>query len=280
MSAINAAAARRRAPRHRRRSRRSPTTGSSPTATPVRWSRPTARSTGSASRASTRRACSARLLDRGAGSFRLGAVRHQPPDRARLRAGDERARDDLEDADRLDRRARRADHGPAEHEDEITPHTRPPADDDADHMLVRTVECLEGSVEVELVCEPVFDYGRDPGRVGAGRRRPSCGRRHGAGQTVRLQTDLALGIEGDRVRAGTCSSRATRLLRALLGRGARRPPPTSRRPRRGSPPRRATGAPGWAGADPGPPLARPDPALRADHQGPHVHADRRDRRRA
>ena len=52
--------------------------------------------------------------------------------------------------------------GPRDHEDEVTPHTRPPADDDADHMLVRTVECLEGSVEVELVCEPVFDYGRAP----------------------------------------------------------------------------------------------------------------------
>ena len=44
----------------------------------------------------------------------------------------------------------------------ITPHTRPPADDDGDHMLVRTVECIEGRVEVELVCEPVFDYGRTP----------------------------------------------------------------------------------------------------------------------
>ena len=29
-------------------------------------------------------------------------------------------------------------------------------------MLVRTVECIDGSVEVELVCEPVFDYGRAP----------------------------------------------------------------------------------------------------------------------
>jgi len=29
--------------------------------------------------------------------------------------------------------------GPRDHEDEITPHTRPPADDDGDHMLVRTV---------------------------------------------------------------------------------------------------------------------------------------------
>jgi GH15 family glucan-1,4-alpha-glucosidase len=50
--------------------------------------------------------------------------------------------------------------GPWEHEDQATPHTRPPADDDADHMLVRTVECLDGRVELELVCEPVFDYGR------------------------------------------------------------------------------------------------------------------------
>ena len=29
--------------------------------------------------------------------------------------------------------------GPTTHEDRITPHTRPPADEDADHMLVRTV---------------------------------------------------------------------------------------------------------------------------------------------
>ena len=56
--------------------------------------------------------------------------------------------------------------GPREHEDEVTPHTRPPADDDADHLLVRTVRCLEGTVEVELVCEPVFDYGRDAGARG------------------------------------------------------------------------------------------------------------------
>ena len=52
--------------------------------------------------------------------------------------------------------------GPWDHEDEVTPHTRPPADDDADHLLVRTVECLEGDVEVELICEPVFDYGSEP----------------------------------------------------------------------------------------------------------------------
>ena len=51
---------------------------------------------------------------------------------------------------------------PREGEDVITPHTRPPADDDAAHMLVRTVRCLEGTVQIDLVCEPVFDYGREP----------------------------------------------------------------------------------------------------------------------
>ena len=39
--------------------------------------------------------------------------------------------------------------GPREGPDTVTPHTRPPADDDAVHLLVRTVECLEGSVEVD-----------------------------------------------------------------------------------------------------------------------------------
>jgi GH15 family glucan-1,4-alpha-glucosidase len=91
--------------------------------------------------------------------------------------------------------------GPWDHEDRITPHTRPPADDDADHMLVRTVECLEGRVEVDLVCEPVFDYGRVPAEwslVDGGRHAADAS---GAGVTFRLATDMALGIEGDRVRA-------------------------------------------------------------------------------
>jgi alpha,alpha-trehalase len=91
--------------------------------------------------------------------------------------------------------------GPWDQEDEITPHTRPPADDDADHMLVRTVECIEGSVEVELICEPAFDYGRTPAdwtAVDGGRQAADA---TGAGQTIRLRSDLPLGIEANRVRA-------------------------------------------------------------------------------
>jgi GH15 family glucan-1,4-alpha-glucosidase len=91
--------------------------------------------------------------------------------------------------------------GPREHEDTITPHTRPPADDDADHMLIRTVECLEGNVEVEIVCEPAFDYGREPATwalVGDDRHTADAS---WANQTIRLVTDLALGIEENRARA-------------------------------------------------------------------------------
>jgi alpha,alpha-trehalase len=90
--------------------------------------------------------------------------------------------------------------GPTSADDTITPHTRPPADDDADHLLVRTVECLDGSVEVEVVCEPIFDYGREPAEwtLGDGSRHAADAK--GAGLAVRLSSDLALGIEHNRVR--------------------------------------------------------------------------------
>ena len=91
--------------------------------------------------------------------------------------------------------------GPRRGEDEVTPHTRPPTDEDGDHLLVRTVLCLDGSVEVELICDPVFDYGRMPGEwrlVGDDRHTADAS---GAGVTVRLRTDMALGIEGDWIRA-------------------------------------------------------------------------------
>jgi GH15 family glucan-1,4-alpha-glucosidase len=105
--------------------------------------------------------------------------------------------------------------GPTHREDEVTPHTRPPADEDADHLLVRTVECLSGSVEVELVCEPAFDYGRTPADwtlVDGSRHVADAS---GAGQTIRLVTDMALGIEGDRVRARHVIEEGERIFCAL-----------------------------------------------------------------
>src|SRR5438093_7810938 len=88
--------------------------------------------------------------------------------------------------------------GPREHEDEITPHTRPPTDNDANHVLVRTVECLEGRVELELVCEPVFDYGRSPAEWTLAPDRGAADA-SGAGVQLRLRSDLALGVEESRV---------------------------------------------------------------------------------
>jgi GH15 family glucan-1,4-alpha-glucosidase len=142
----------------------------------------------------------ASLLDRAAGFFRLGpyGINH-PADRGyepgtnvlvttwKTPAGWIVVRDALT-------------MGPRGRPDEITPHTRPPADDDGDHMLVRTVECIDGSIEIELVCEPSFDYGR---AVAAwtlvdGSQHAADGT--GGGQTIRLVSDLALGIEGNRVR--------------------------------------------------------------------------------
>ncbi len=91
--------------------------------------------------------------------------------------------------------------GPRRGEDTVTPHTRPPTDDDADHVLVRTMKCIEGIVQMEIVCEPVFDYGRTPAAwtlVDDDRHRADA---DGPDLRLRLQTDMPLGVEGSRVRA-------------------------------------------------------------------------------
>jgi GH15 family glucan-1,4-alpha-glucosidase len=105
--------------------------------------------------------------------------------------------------------------GPRQGPDVVTPHTRPPADDDADHLLVRTVECLEGSVEVELVCEPAFDYGREPASWTLADDQGHAADASGAGQTVRLTTDMSIGIEGSSARARHVLSKGERAFCAL-----------------------------------------------------------------
>ncbi len=90
--------------------------------------------------------------------------------------------------------------GPRRGEDTVTPHTRPPSDEDADHALVRTAQCIDGSVEIDLVCEPAFDYGRVPSEwtLGSDRHRADA---TGGNQALRLQTDMLVGIEAGRARA-------------------------------------------------------------------------------
>ncbi|HEX3392783.1 MAG TPA: glycoside hydrolase family 15 protein [Solirubrobacteraceae bacterium] len=89
--------------------------------------------------------------------------------------------------------------GPRRGEDLVTPHTRPPTDEDAEHLLVRVAIGLEGEVELELTCEPVFDYGRVPAQwtISEDGNRAEAS---GGELTLRLQTDLSVGLEGDWVR--------------------------------------------------------------------------------
>ena len=54
--------------------------------------------------------------------------------------------------------------GPWHHESELShTHRRTPTDYDADHVLLRTIRCVTGEVQVTFECEPVFDYGRHQG---------------------------------------------------------------------------------------------------------------------
>ena len=137
--------------------------------------------------------------------------------------------------------------GPNDPPDVVTPHTRPPSDADADHMLIRTVECISGTVEVELTCDPVFDYGRTP----ATWTFPTDDLEHhvadatGAGQTVRLSSDLRIGIEGDRVRARHVLNEGDRVYCVLSWADQLRYPVTSPTRTPGSKRRCCSGATGW-----------------------------------
>ena len=44
-------------------------------------------------------------------------------------------------------------------ENDFEPHRRPPPDDEAEHVLIRQIECLQGEVDIEMICQPAFDYG-------------------------------------------------------------------------------------------------------------------------
>jgi len=142
------------------------------------------------------------LLDRGAGSCRLGPYGTLVPAGRRYEPGTNiiettwmTATGWLVVRDALTI-------GPWHGEPEpATAHTRPPADHEARGTLVRHVRCTQGQVSAELICEPIFGYGQrlaswsmvedEPGAVEA--REGDVG--------LRLRSDLRLGIEGNRVRA-------------------------------------------------------------------------------
>ncbi|WP_344092607.1 glycoside hydrolase family 15 protein [Microbacterium deminutum] len=155
------------------------------------------------------------LLDRGAGSFRFGPYGINVPTQRSYVPGTNVLTTTwhtpggwllVHDALTM---------GPRQGPDRVTPHTRPPADDDAEHLLVRVVECLEGMVEVELVCEPAFDYGRAPAEWKLVDEEWHAADATGAGQTFRLSTDLLIGVEGSSTRARHTLAKGDRAFCAL-----------------------------------------------------------------
>jgi alpha,alpha-trehalase len=139
------------------------------------------------------------MLDRGAGTFRVGPYGVYVPAGRRYIPGTNviettwmtpkgwlRVIDALTISDWHDN-----EHG--------TTHTRPPTDYDADHLLVRLVECVQGQVQVEMVCEPMFDYGAKPASWSHDEDEHGAGLRAAGGETaIRLLTDTGMGIEGNR----------------------------------------------------------------------------------
>ena len=99
---------------------------------------------------------------------------------------------------------------------------------------------------MELVCEPVFDYGRDAGDLAAGRRRPPRRRRHrrrrrpsGCAPTSRSASRAAA------CAPATCCRRATGPTARCRGRRGWRRRPTSRTPTPASTATMRSGGAGW-----------------------------------
>ena len=96
--------------------------------------------------------------------------------------------------------------GPWHHDGKrSTTHRRAPTDYDAHHILLRTVRCVNGEMQLTLDCEPVFDYGRETAAweyVGDGYTQIRS-RAPNGGPELTLTADLNLGFEGPRAIART-----------------------------------------------------------------------------
>ena len=96
--------------------------------------------------------------------------------------------------------------GPWHHDDQLSgTHRRAPTDYDADHVLLRTVRCVTGEVQITLDCEPVFDYGRRPAGWSYTDQnyRQATARADDVEVALTLTTDMRLGFEGGRATART-----------------------------------------------------------------------------
>src|SRR5947199_9893486 len=90
-------------------------------------------------------------------------------------------------------------------EERSSTHRRSPTDYDADHVLLRTLRCVNGSVEVTMDCHPVMNYGRSRVRweYSADGYHQTHATADDCDVELTLTSDLRIGIEGSHVRART-----------------------------------------------------------------------------
>jgi len=106
-----------------------------------------------------------------------------------------------------------------------TSHVRPPTDYDAEHILLRTVRCVQGSVQLTIDCEPAFGYGCQRGRwtyTDQGYHQAVV-QPEGGDMVLTLSSDIRLGLEGPSARARTLLREGDTRFCALSW-GSRKPP--------------------------------------------------------
>ncbi|HTD08598.1 MAG TPA: glycoside hydrolase family 15 protein [Solirubrobacteraceae bacterium] len=141
------------------------------------------------------------LLDRGAGSWRVGPYGVYVPAGRRYIPGTNIIETTWMTPQGWLRVVEALTIGPWHDNKEGSSHTRPPTDYDADHLLVRIIECIQGQVQVEIVCEPMLDYGSAAASWTFAQSGESGVCMLDATDEVtdfRLFSDIRMGIEGNR----------------------------------------------------------------------------------
>jgi GH15 family glucan-1,4-alpha-glucosidase len=118
--------------------------------------------------------------------------------------------------------------GPWHHQsDRSWTYRRTPTDYEAEHVLLRTIRCVSGEVQLIMDCEPMHGYGTTPVDWTYTGETYHHGRAEAAGSDVNLTltTDMLLGFEGGQASARTLLKQGETRFVALSWGGAK--PPTT-----------------------------------------------------
>jgi GH15 family glucan-1,4-alpha-glucosidase len=141
------------------------------------------------------------MLDRGAGSWRVGPYGIYVPAGRRYIPGTNMIETTWMTPQGWLRVVDALTIGPWHDNKHGSSHTRPPTDYDADHLVVRMIECIQGQVQVEIVCEPMLDYGATPAQwsvVQTGEEGVCSMDATDDVTAFRVFSDIRMGIEGNR----------------------------------------------------------------------------------